>query len=169
MFWQRGSDGVAMLRCVLLSLLLPMIGAADDFDRFQLYAECRPIELVVHVNAETKESVSEATRIIYAAARQRLDANRMFTSDPAQAGSRLVITVSDYYGAHSITLDYYKLVRDVYSDSTYGAITWQHGGVGYYPGKWREFIDFILLQISRHLDAFIAKYRRANEAACGHS
>ena len=157
-----------MLRYAMLSLLLPAIAEAEDFDRFQLFAECRPIELIVHVDTEPDVDATEATRIIYAVVQQRLELDGLFPTELAKAGSRLVITVSDFHGAHSIALDYYKLARDAYSGSTYGAITWQRGGVGYYPGNWRRFVDFVVVQVSRHVDLFIGKYRQVNQAACEH-
>ena len=58
----------------MLVLLLPAITEAEDFNRFQLFAECRPIELTVHVDTEAEVDVTEATRVIYAPVKHRLEA-----------------------------------------------------------------------------------------------
>ena len=90
----------------------------------------------------------------------------MFWADLAKAGSPLIISVSEFHGANSIRLNFYKFVRDAYSDSTYGAITWQQGGVGYYRGNWREFVDFVRVRTGRRLDLFIDRYCQVSQAVC---
>ena len=153
--------------CLALALALAAVwpGHAtaqdvSDFDRFRLFNECRPMDLVVEdYDDDDAEAIGLTEARIRTLAESRLRAARLYDAD---AGTWLYVNVNIEARGFSLSLDYKKLVYDAISGETRYATTFESGGAGSHGRN----AGFILQGLSEYLDGFILDYLRVNEAAC---
>lgn len=133
--------------------------AADNGNaRFSLFANCAPMNLVVDVSLKGAEvDLSESS--VQAAAESRLRSARLYDADALFHLFVGVVTAGHAYG---ISLEYYKYVNDISSDSYGYATTWASTSVGTHGGN----PGYILGNISKYMDEFLVEFLRVNEEAC---
>ena len=132
----------------------------SDSDRFQLFNECGPMELLVeeYKNADWADIGLTVDRI-QTMAESRLRAARLYDGT---ALPYLYVNVNVVGDGFSLSVRYNKLLYDPVSGETYPTITWDGSGAGTHGGD----AGFILQGLSEHLDRFILEYLRVNEDAC---
>ena len=133
----------------------------SDFDRFKLFNECRPMDLVVedYDDDPDAETIGLTAARIRTLAESRLRAARLYDAD---AATYLYVNIHVEGSGFSLRLEYKKLVYDAVSGETRYAATFNIGGTGTHSGD----AGFILQGLSEYLDGFILDYLRVNEAAC---
>ena len=135
----------------------------SDYDRFQLWNKCRPMELVVPglTGDAIKLGVTEAA--ITVAARSRLRAARLYTEDTGEAAwSDIIVYANVFAGAITVGAEYRKIVTDAATEFIYPTVTWKVLSTGMHGHR----ADFILSHVTGKVDLFIDEYLRVNEAAC---
>ena len=149
---------------LVLALATPS-GAAEkvtELDRFRLWHECLPMDLVVE--GLQKDADTELTEeAITVAVRSRLRAARLYKADALF--SYLYVNVNVVPPAFSISIEFQKWLKDAVSGEEGFAATWRFGGTGTY----RKGSGYILSGISQYADRFIDEYLRVNASACGTS
>ena len=157
--WQ--TRAAVVLGLVALALSFPASGEThESYEYFKLFAECRPMDLLVeHLSSKAAE-IGLTKESIRAAAESRLRAARLFSPESKQY---LYINISVVGAAFSISVEYKKLVYDPLSDLTFSVITWIDGMTGTYSGQQS---DYILSSLSEMLDRFLVEFLRVNEEAC---
>ena len=134
-----------------------------SYDRFKLFNECGPMNLVV----EDYEDDADWTDIgltvdrIQTMAESRLRAARLYDAD-ATGFPILYVNVNVEARGFSLDVNYRKWLYDPVSDESFDATTWTIGGAGTHGGD----AGFILQGLSEYLDSFILEYLRVNEDAC---
>ena len=153
-------------RALAQRLQLPPPPGYDDgtdyetlLDRFRLYNECGPMDLVVETLHPDAAEIGLTEASIQAAVESRLRSARLYDS---AADPRLYVNVLVSGMAVAINLDYQKPVHDPASGVTRVATTWDTGGGGTHGGGAAS----ILSSISGYMDEFLVEYLRVNEAAC---
>lgn len=141
-------------------------GIADEetvtnLDRFKLWNDCKPTNLVVEGLGDDAKEISLAVGDIEVSARSRLRAARIYTASET-ANSYLYIRVNVGSSVFSIDQDYKKQTQDLASGWSNYATTWESGSFGSHGGD----ASYILSRLSRHVDEFIDEYLRVNEMAC---
>ncbi len=151
---------------LVLALSLAAPAAAGDvnahIDRFQLWNECRPVNLLAEELPEDAAKIGLKDEAIFVAVRSRLRAARLYKEETDLRSSFLIVRINFVGPAFSTSVDYNKMVRDPTSRVTMPARTWHAGVVGTHgrdPG-------YILSSVSQHVDKFIDEYLRVNEPAC---
>ncbi len=155
-----------MLRLTLPTVALALVlavpaGAAEkvtDYDRFQLWNSCQPMDLFVsdlHKDAD----IGLTREAILVAVRSRLRAARLYEAD--ELFSHLYVNVNVVGQAHNISIQYYKHLEDTASGETGYAATWDTGGTGTHRSA-----DYILSGVSQYTDRFIDEYLRVNADSC---
>ena len=135
----------------------------DKFARFQLFANCQPMALVVEELSSDASDIGLTEESIQVAAESRLRSARLYNSskrDPYLP--YLYISVNVVGEAFSISLQYHKIVYDPLSDFNGFATTWKTSGTGTHGGG----ADFILSNVSQYMDEFLVEFLRVNEEAC---
>ena len=133
--------------------------AAERVDRFELFADCRPMRLVVeHLHSDASK-IGLTEESLQAAAESRLRSARLYNSE---ALPYLYINVNVVGHAFSINLSFKKMVHDRLSDITNLAATWDTNFTGTHGGD----SGYILSLVSRGMDRFILQFLRLNEVAC---
>ena len=155
---QKVLVGIGTLTALALASFLAAAPArAQNVKEFELFVDCKPVDLAVEdIDAEGEDVVTgEAIRN---AAEARLRSARMY--DPQGPG---ILQIQFYVvgPAFSLRVEFYKWVVDEYGNGGLGA-TWRVGGTGNHG----EDGDFILSNVSRYMDEFIVEYFRANDFAC---
>ena len=133
----------------------------SDFDRFRLFNECGPLDLVVEDYKDNAgwADIGLTVDRIQTMAESRLRAARLYD---ATARSYLYLNVTVVGVGFSRNVEYNKRVYDAVSGETNYATTWDVGGTGTHGGD----AGFILQGLSEDLDGFILAYLRVNEDAC---
>ena len=153
--------GIGTLTALALASFLaaaPALAQLNVRNEFELFVDCKPVDLVVgDINAEGEDVVTgEAIRN---AARARLrSAGIMYDR---QATSHLLINFYVVGPAFHLNVAFYKWVVDEYGNGGPG-VTWEVGGTGTHSGSG----DYILSNVSLFMDEFIVEYFRANDFAC---
>ena len=137
--------------------------ALESLDRFQLFNECGPMELLV-VLQEDEEIIELTKERLQTMVESRLRVARLFTSRTTPDAPFLYVAVHVSGQAFSLNLNYNKQVYDPKSGEISFAPTWNRVGTGMYGVR---AADFILQAVSENLDGFVLEYLRVNEAACG--
>ena len=133
--------------------------AGERLDRFELFADCRPMQLVVeHLHSDASK-IGLTEESLRATAESRLRSARLYDSE---ALPYLYVKVSVVGRAFSIDLSFKKLVHDRLSDITNVAATWDTSFTGTHGGD----SGYILSLVSRGMDRFIHEFLRRNEVAC---
>ena len=133
--------------------------AAEELDRFALFAACAPMRLVVErLDADATEfGLTEDA--IRNAAESRLRSARLYD---AQGQQVLYIAVRVHGYLARITLHYNKLLHDALTGGREYAPTWIDGSIGVYLGDTGSVVS----ELGLLLDRFLVEYLRVNEAAC---
>ena len=149
---------------VLLAIFASPAGgaAAQDIsprDRFQLFNECRPMNLIVADVSAAAAEIDLTTAAIQTAVESRLRSARLYDVD---AGSLLYVNVIVVGRAYAFDLEYTKVVYDQVSTERGLATTWESGQVGTHGGD----AAYILAGLAGYMDVFLVAYLRVNESAC---
>ena len=155
---QKVLVGIGTLTALALASFLAAAPAlAQNVNQFELFVDCKPVDLVVEdMDAEEEDVVTgEAIRN---AAEARLRSARMY--DP-QAVNTLYINFTVVGPAYSLRVAFYKWVVDEYGNGGRG-VTWRVG----FTGTHGEDGNYILSHVSQLMDEFIVEYFRANDFAC---
>ena len=141
----------------------PAGGAAaqdvSEFDRFQLFNECRPMRLVVEETPAAAAEIELTAAAIQAAVESRLRSARLYDAD---AGPILYVNVNVVGLAYSLRLEYTKFLYDRVTDDSRFATTWLITSTGTHGRN----AAFILSGLAGHMDRFLVEYLRVNESAC---
>ena len=157
----RTSTRLLVLVVGLLSGAVAGAQEVSDFDRFQLFNECRQMDLVVEDYDDDAGGAALGLTVarIRTLAESRLRAARLYDAD---AAPWLYVNAHVRSRGFSLNVEYKKLVYDAVSGETNYATMWNVNGTGTHGGD----AGFILQGLSEHLDGFILEYLRVNEAAC---
>ena len=156
--WQPRA--AVVLGLVALTLSFPASGETDNpLRHFKLFAECRPMDLVVEGLPSAAAEIGLTKESIRAAAESRLRATRLFSPESKQY---LYINVNMGSAAFSLSVEYYKTVYDPLSGLSFSTPTWNSGATATHGRQ----SDYILSTLSRNLDLFLVEYLRVNEEAC---
>ncbi|MDE0176817.1 MAG: hypothetical protein OYH76_24440 [Defluviicoccus sp.] len=152
---------------VALALVLAVpAGAAEkvtERDRFRLWNDCRPMELVVEDLSKDAAAIGLTTEAITVAVRSRLRAARLYLSNDGLPFFSVSVNVGR--AAVSIQVGYLKLLLDSASGEVSGAVTWRSGVAGTHGRD----ASFIRSAVVGQVDKFIDEYLRVNADACGNS
>lgn len=146
-----------------VALLLASAARAEEVsgpDRFDLWAGCDPVFLVVGPDDEDAEKIGVTHDALTTAARSRLRAARLYV-DHRRTGF-LVVTVVVVETAALIRTGYGKVLDDSVSGESGMAITWSRTEVGLHGGT----PGGVMSIVSKQMDEFIDEYLRVNAAAC---
>lgn len=132
---------------------------AGSQDRFQLFAGCRPMGLVVENLPKGAAEIGLTRATIETAVRSRLRAARLYSDG---ASPWLYVQVNLAGQAYNISIQYNKWVRDTVSGEGGTAVTWDIGSTGTHGRS----SGYILSFVSQHMDKFIDEYLRVNASAC---
>ena len=157
--WQ--TRAAVVLGLVALTLSFPASGETfeERRNRFKLFAECRPMDLVVEGLPSHAAEIGLTKESIRAAAESRLRAARLFSPESEQY---LYINVNVVGAAFSISVEYKKLVYDPLSDLRFSAPTWGRRSTGTHGGQSNNILSIL----SKTLDQFLVEFLRVNEEAC---
>ena len=136
------------------------LSADEQFERFQLFNFCEPMNLFVNELPQKAADVGLTKGSIQAAVESRLRSARLYDSE---ASFYLGVAVHILDSAFSVDFKFNKRVLDYSSNSVFMATTWNNGGVGIHTNK----SEYILSIISRQMDEFLVEYLRINESECG--
>ena len=105
------------------SLLLTVASASadevSDYERFQLWNECRPMRLSVERLPKDAATIDLTTGAIEITVRSRLRAARLYSNDgPDDAGTYLYVNVNVVNPAYGINVEYRKFESDPISLDT---------------------------------------------------
>ena len=134
-------------------------GEVSDFDRFELWNECRPMRLLVEDLPDGATAIGLTMEAIEVAVRSRLRSARLYSDD---AWANLYVNVNVRSSGFAITVNYYKSVMDIATSLERRAATWGRGAAGAHG----QDPNFILSNVVQHADAFIDGYLRVNADAC---
>ena len=135
----------------------------SDYDRFQLWNECRPMSLVVEDLSDDATAIDLTEDAIKIAVRSRLRAARLYSEDGGEAAwADLYINALVVGPAFSIGIYYYKFVWDIATKLEFQTPTWRRGSTGTHGVD----SNYILSSVAQDADAFIDEYLRVNADAC---
>ncbi len=147
----------------LLTAASASVAEVSEFDRFSLWNECRPMELVVEGLSDDATDIGLTRDAIEVAVRSRLRAAHIYSEDYAETEfSDLYVNVTVVGRAFSTNIDYRKVVLDQATMLNYLAPTWSLGGTGTHG----QDSNFILSYVTQNTDAFLDEYLRVNDDAC---
>ena len=159
----RRNLGPWLAAALLLTAASASAGAVSDFDRFQLWNECRAMRLVVESLPNDATAIGLTEDSIEVAVRSRLRAARLYTDDYAEvARSSLYAKVNVLGPAFNTALEYWKAVRDLATGLEYQATAWEVGSTGTHG----QDSNYILSTVAKYTDKFIDEYLRVNADAC---
>ena len=139
---------------------------ASDYDRFQLWNKCRPMELVVEDLTDDATGIGLTKNAITVAARGRLRAAQLYTEDMDEAAwSDLIVYADVYSDAVTVGVIYRKIVADAATELIYPTATWEVLSTGIHGHS----ADFILSVVEGKATFFIDEYLRVNADACRNS
>ena len=151
------------LLVVVLTASTVQAQTVSDLDRFALFNACRPMRLVVEGLYPDVQASGLTEERIQLAAESRLRAARLYTESMEKANlTHLYININVVGRAHSVSVAYRRWVTDPVNNSEGPATTWDTGSTGTHSGD----ASFIIQDLSRHLDKFLANYLRVNDSAC---
>ena len=131
----------------------------ERYARFELFADCGPMRLVVEELNEAATKIGLTREAIQAAAESRLRSARLYS---AEAVPHLYIQVTVAGQAFNAATQYKKRVHDPLSGFRFLAPTWNISSTGTHGGN----SGYILSGVSRYLDQFLVEFLRVNEEAC---
>ena len=131
----------------------------NDYDRFELWNDCRPMDLLVEGLDQDSANIGLAVEDIETVVLKRLPAAGLYD---AERREHLYVRVAVTRQAFSATMEYRRPVYEPVSDRMGFATTWDTGSIGTHD----ENANTILIQVWRHRDHFIDEYLRVNADAC---
>ena len=146
----------------LAVLILASVSARADetIDRFQLWAECRTMHLVVEGLHDDAARIGLTEDSIETAVRSRLRAARLYTTD--FSFQYLYVHVSVRSFVFFTGIKFIKIMTDPRSNESGFAATWSTSSIGTHEKN----SNYILGGVLQHVDEFIDEYLRVNESAC---
>ena len=140
--------------------------AEERYARFQLFANCEPVRFVVGYRSQDAQVPNLTKESVVNSVESRLRSARLYEPDNLTIlednSALLEVNVNIALTAFTIRFKLYKIVKDLYTDITFLASTWEIGFIGTHGND----AGFILNNISQHMDEFLVAYLRANEEAC---
>jgi len=147
---------------VVSTLLLADAASAEsvtDYDRFKLWNNCQPMDLIVGSLSKGEVQIGLTKEKIAIPVRSRLRAARLYDMT---ALPFLYVNVHVVGRAFSGFVEYNKIVTDHATGEVNAATTWSTHGTGTHGGD----AGYILSAIAGYMDGFIDEYLRVNEDAC---
>ncbi|MCY4131121.1 MAG: hypothetical protein OXF39_00555 [Nitrospira sp.] len=130
-------------------------------DLFQLYTNCKRMDLVVETLSPDAAKIGLTRRQIIAAVESRLRSARLYSND--RKGVYLYVNVTVIGSAFNIFLSFSKTLHDPISTLDNFAETWKRGSTGTHG---RSGAAYIVSSVSLLIDEFLVEYLRVNEKAC---
>lgn len=141
----------------------PAAAAITEYDRFQLWNQCQPIELIVANHNQNASRVDLTKASVQTAVRKRLMDARIFSHEAHPLSpTRLSVHSTVSGDAFNIFMGYYKEVFDPASETRHFAQTWYIE----FTGTHGSDKDRILSNLTRLADYFVKDYLRVNAEAC---
>ena len=135
----------------------------SDFDRFQLWNNCRPMELFVGKLTDDATDIGLTHSAITVAVRSRLRAARLYSDDTYEAAwSFLYVDAHVFRSAFGIDLSYNKYMTDAATKLFFRTEAWNISSTGTHG----QSPDYIVSSVSQYTDQFIDEYLRVNADAC---
>ena len=153
---------LALPLAAVLSLLFAAPAGAETISaesRFELWNDCRPIDLVVESATGGKAGIGPTERAIATAVRGKLGASGIYD---AEGLAYLDVHASVVGPAFHVGIEFRKWLKDPASGTEGSATTWVAGSTGTHGGN----PDYVLAAIAEHVDRFVGQYRRVNADAC---
>ena len=155
-----------MARIALLTLTLiavsPASGQVSIYDKFQLWNDCLPINLLIESLPDDATEIELTKERIATVARSKLRAARLYDQEES---TWLYVNVQIVGGAFSMSVEFNKLVIDDATDLPGFPITWDRGSMGTHGGG-ANGANFVLSSLAEKIDTFIDEYLRVNDEAC---
>lgn len=144
-----------------------------DHDRFDLWLNCRPVELAVGVFGKDAHRIKLQEKAVAVTVRSKLRAARLYSGNGGLGfDGRLAVSVSVVGAAFkvdlsllhfvtrlgSLTVDAPKELRELSGM----AVIWQRIAIGTHGKR----VDYILGTVALYMDVFIDEYLRVNAPAC---
>ncbi len=147
-----------------LALALVAVSASaeevSDNDRFQLWNECRPMDLVVEGLDQDAADIGLTVEEIETEVLKRLWAERLYDAERREyLYVRVTVGRSPSFSA---TIEYRRPVHEPVSDRMGFATTWDIGSVGTHD----DGTNVILFTVWWHMDRFVDEYLWVNADAC---
>ena len=136
-------------------------GEVSDYDRFELWNECKPMTLIVEDVQEDATAIGLTKESIEAGVLSKLRAARLYNSEEEWSHLTVIVNVVDR--AFSIRLLYIKRMQDVATGMEGLSVSWFMTSTGMFGDGG---VAFILSSVTQHIDAFIDEYLRVNADAC---
>ncbi|MDE0098798.1 MAG: hypothetical protein OXM87_04160 [Truepera sp.] len=150
----------AILALVVVILTLAATGEAQStVERFQLFNDCQPIDIVVERLPREAGEIGLRGEAIQATVESRLRSAHLY--DP-EAVPFLYINVNVGPRAFHISLEFHKEVRDLASGLSSTAPTWLTGVTGTHGRD----SGYLLSLISRQIEEFLGEFLEVNGEAC---
>ncbi len=153
--------------CVLFATMaqavFPLVGLAqrtpeEEVDRFQLFTNCAPLDLLVVVEGDALDGLTQESTT--RAVRSRMRTARLYDEE---AAPYLSVHIHVVGAAFSRSVRLRKRVFDPHSGVRQWATTWETSSTGTHG---RTGGSFVLSKLSEDMDLFLDEYLRVNEAAC---
>ena len=145
-----------------LSLLLAAPAGAQKISaeaRFELWNDCRPIDLVVESTIGGTAGVGPTEPAIVTSVRDRLSAAGIYD---AEGLAYLDVHAGVVGRAFHVSIEFRKWLKDPASGAEGWAATWISGSTGTHGGR----SGYILASIAEHVATFVDRYLRVNAGAC---
>ena len=156
--------GRSILSLVVVILALAATSEAQSVEQrikhFQLFSNCRPMELVVENLHSDAAGIGLAKGAILASVESRLRSARLYDSDAGVPYLYVNVNVSGL--AFSVDLEYNKFVFEPVADASGIAATWSLGLTGTHGRD----ASYILSTVSELMDLFLLEFLRVNDEAC---
>ena len=143
---------------MMIAGLLLVAATQTTQDRFRLFNECEPMDLLV-ILEDDAAGLGLTEGRVRTLAESRLRAARLFSDETV---TYLLVYVNVAGRAFSLAVEYRKLVYDAASQELGLSTTWSDGATGTHGGGG----TFIVQSLSEALDGFVLEYLRVNEDAC---
>jgi len=138
-------------------------GAEPSVERFRLYNNCRPMQLVIEHLSEDASEIRLTERRLQTATESRLRLARLYTDDYEHSQwAYLYVNVLVVGRAFNLTVQYNKSLYDPLSDLFLTATTWTRGSTGIHGGD----AGYIMQAVSEKIDEFLLAYLSVNEEDC---
>ena len=152
----------------LIGLLAGPVGAqaVTEFEQWQLGSDCRPMNLVVHVQRSGAPDLDITETQIRNAIESRLRAARLYEDDVGTL-EKLNVNIHVAGPGIGITFKYKAMVirrlGDGESDKfPFMVGLWENSGTGTHRGD----SGGVLQSVAEHTDEFLNAFLRVNESAC---
>ena len=155
---------VATIAAMFGALLAPASAfSADDFDRFQLWNECRPMMLLAIPVPSTGAALNLTEGDLEFAVRSKLERASLYSEDNDRTSrAALIVGVNVLGPAFNVLIQYNKVMRDQSTGLAFSTSAWQGGGMGEHGGRALYVVD----SVEQTTDHFINEYLRVNAGAC---